>query len=139
MRSLLWNSEKYEIEITGLATRGNGPVEPESLEKKEQVCKNCILAFITVEEQDNLSETSEKISEEILEMARETGRNLVVLVPFAHLSNNLSTFKIGKIFFDILEEKLHGKIKIERTHFGSDKSLLLKVPGHPGNIRYREF
>ncbi len=60
---------------------------------------------------------------------------------FAHLSNKLAPFKTGIYFFDQLEKSLKNerKYEINRTHFGSDKDMLLYLFGHPGNARYREF
>ena len=73
-------------------------------------------------------------------MCNEIKRNDAVIIPFAHLSNDLEEPKKS---FEILEE-IEKRVKKEgvstmRTHFGSNKYLHLDIYGHAGNARYREF
>ena len=78
--------------------------------------------------------------EEIKKMCKEVKRNKVVIVPFAHLSNNLGNTKESLEILKKIETKLkRSRLKTMRAHFGSNKSLHLDIYGHPGNARYREF
>src|SRR3989344_9357264 len=99
MRSLLFHCKEYKAKVTGLSNRPRD-IQPEKLEEKEQKSQNCIVAFITVEKDDDITKTSEKIVEEILKFSSEVGHNNVVIAPFAHLSKNLETSKKGISFFD---------------------------------------
>lgn len=101
---------------------------------------NCIVVFITVEKQDlNLENLSINLSNEILKFVKETKSCSVAICPFAHLSNSLADSENSIKFFDLLEKLINKKIPMVRMHFGSDKSLMMKVFGHKGNVRFREF
>lgn len=138
MKTLMFHSKKYEIKIVRLANKPKG-INPENVNEKEQKVKDCILAFICVEQGDNLEKFSKNLSEEILKFAKEVKCSKTIICPFAHLSNNLANYKEGIKFFDLLEEELKNEIEVFRSHFGSDKSLLLEVYGHTGAVRFREF
>ena len=138
MRSLLFHCKNYKTKIESLAKRPRG-ISPEEVSENDQSCKDCIVALITVENQDNLKVTSSAVSVEILKMAQEVGRDIVILLPFAHLSNNLAKSKVSIQTLDLVENILKEKVKVLRAHFGSHKELLIDIYGHPGNARYREF
>lgn len=113
-------------------------ITPEEISEKEQYCKDCIVALITVEKGDSVK-TSFNLSEEIAKMCQEVGHRMVVLLPFAHLSNNLAnTNEVIKIISST-KENLSMNFDVLKAHFGSHKQLLLDIYGHPGNARYREF
>ena len=138
MRSVLLHCKEINANINGLSTRGI-EVSPEEIKKDNHNNQDCIVAFITVEENDDIEKFSRKMSKEIEKFCNDTKEQKVVLFPFAHLSNKLAPFKIGIKFFDYLEKDLMDKFETERVHFGSDKELLIRLFGHPGNARYREF
>ena len=138
MRSLLFHCKDYETKIIKLANRPHNIV-PEKVNGNGKECKNCIVVLVTVEKGDNIFEIIPRISEEIKKMAEEIKRKSVVILPFAHLSNNLASVKEGINFITELEKALCKELDIIRDHFGSHKELLLNLYGHPGNARYREF
>jgi threonyl-tRNA synthetase len=139
MRALLFHAKEYGVEFDSFANRPKGIIPEEVKGKEKQECKDCIVAFITIEQGDK-DETSTGISEEICKMCMEVKRDRAVIVPFAHLSNNLGDPKISLNILKSIEKKLkEKKIKVMGTHFGSNKSLHLDVYGHVGNARYREF
>jgi len=137
MKALIFHCKEYKIQIEKLANRPKD-VEPEEITERKQESRNCIAAFITVEKKDDIETVSSEISKEIIKTCKEVGRDEVVIVPFAHLSNNLAKSKDAKQAIDLIEEHLKDK-KVIRTHFGSHKSLLLNVYGHVGAVRFREF
>lgn len=136
----MFHCKKFDANITGVSTRGV-EVEPEVVSKNNYNQDECIVAWITVEQEDNIENIVPKIAKEIEKFCEETKEKRVMLCPFAHLSNKLASFKIGISFFDQLETKLRAenKYEVNRVHFGSDKDMLLHLFGHPGNARYREF
>ncbi len=138
MRALLFHCKKYGVEISELATRPKD-ITPEEVKEKRQNCKDCIVAFVTVEKHDDIKKTSSGLVKEIIKMCKEVGRDNVMIVPFAHLSNNLADTDDGLKAISLIENDLKDYVAVARTHFGSHKSLLLDVYGHPGNVRYREF
>ena len=97
------------------------------------------MAFVTVEEGDNPPKVSSELAEEIAKMCKEVGKKKVVIVPFAHLSKDLADSETSLKAFDMIEEDLAKDFEVVRAHFGSNKSLLLDVFGHPGNVRFREY
>jgi threonyl-tRNA synthetase len=138
MKCLLLHARKYQIRITGLATRPLG-VLPEPLKESFQNVDNAVVAFVTMEDGDTF-EMASQASADIRMFAKEVGEQQIVLAPFAHLSNRLADSLSARKLFDEIQAKLTSDgLKTVRTHFGSDKDLLLEVFGHPGNIRFREY
>ena len=137
MRALLFNAKEYGVKFVSLANKPEGIIPEEIKGKEEQECENCVVAFITIEQGDD-EEKAKGMAKEIKKMCNEVKRDNAVIVPFAHLSNNLGDPKISLQLFKIIEKELKG-IKFISTHFGSNKSLHLDIYGHQGNARYREF
>ena len=139
MRALLFHCQNYGVKIDRLANRPED-ITPEEVKEKEQNCKDCVVALITVEKEDKIEQFCSQLVDEIAKMSDEVGHEDIVILPFAHLSNNLAKAKDGIKAMQIVEDSLREKnYKVMRAHFGSHKSLLLDIHGHPGNARYREF
>lgn len=138
MRALLFHCRNYRVKINKLANRPNNII-PENVNENEQNLRDCIVVLITIEKNDEFENVSKKLSKEITRMTKDIGRNDVVILPFAHLSNNLANSKDCVETLNLIEEKIKNDCNIMRAHFGSHKSLLLDIYGHPGNARYREF
>lgn len=138
MRALLFHCKNYKTKIDSLASRPR-EISPEEVNDAEQSCNDCIAALITIKNQNDPKITSQGITDEIIKMSEETGRDTVVILPFAHLSNNLAKSKVAIQVIDLIEIILKEKLKVLRAHFDSHKELLLDIYGHPGNARYREL
>lgn len=138
MRVLLFHCKKHRTKIGQLANRP-ADIKPEKIKEKTQSCLNCVVAFITVEKGDEAKKVSAGIAREINKTCRDVGRKDVVLLPFAHLSNNLASTPVSLEIISAVEDKLKKKLNVFRAHFGSHKELLLDVFGHAGSVRYREF
>jgi threonyl-tRNA synthetase len=138
MRALLFHCKNYGVKIGKLADRPKD-ITPEEISQNEQHCKDCIVALVTVEKDDDIKRTSSGLSAEIAKMCQEVGQKNIVILPFAHLSNNLAKAKDGIKIISLIEENLKEEFNVMRAHFGSHKELLLDIYGHPGNARYREF
>lgn len=138
MKSILLHTRQVKSEIDTLSKKGNGVPEP--VKEKTFKSGDSITALITIETGDDITEIKESIFKEIEKFSNDVGEKEVVLAPFAHLSNKLAPYSEGIQFFNLLEEKLKSNgFNVLRIHFGSDKSLLLDIYGHPGNVRFREF
>jgi threonyl-tRNA synthetase len=136
MRALLFDTRRYQISITGLATRPIS-IKPEPIKEPTQTCDNCIVAFVCIEEGDK-DDFVPKMADEIKKMIKDTKHDKLVVAPFAHLSNKLASSELALGLFEKIMNEL-SLYKPIRTHFGSDKELLLDVFGHPGNVRFREI
>ena len=138
MRALLFHCKEYGIKIGKMADRPKGII-PEQVQEKEQHCKDCVVALITVEKDDDSEKFASRLSEEISKMCEEVGHKNVVVFPFAHLSNNLAEAKKGIETITRIKNSFEKEYTVMKAHFGSHKELLLNIYGHPGNARYREF
>jgi|SRR3989344_3692105 len=127
MRALLFNAKNYRVEFDSLANKPKNIVHEEVKGKEKQECQDCVVAFITIEKGDKEEVVVNGISHEIQKMCKEVKRNKAVIVPFAHLSNNLAEPKIGLKIFKEIELSLKNKIEVISTHFGSNKSLFEKI------------
>jgi hypothetical protein len=104
MRALLFHCKKWATKFDSFANRP-GNIHPEPIEgKEEQECKDCVVAYITVEKNDDADKTSSGIAGEIDEMCKELKRKNVVVVPFAHLSNSLADSQLGIETLKLVEE-----------------------------------
>jgi len=81
-------------------------ITPEEVSETEQHCKDCVVALITVEKDDDVKITRAGLSEEIARMCQEVGHKNVVILPFAHLSNNLAKAKEGIKIVSRIEDNL---------------------------------
>lgn len=139
MGAILFHAKKFETKFHSFANRPKNIVHETIKGKEEQESKNCVVAFVTIESDDNEKKVVGGICEEIEKMCKEVKRNRVVIAPFAHLSSNLAQPEKGLKIIKEIEKKLKNKLEVVATHFGSNKSLMLSIYGHAGNARYREF
>ena len=138
MKCLFLHAKEYQIKITGLATRPLG-IQVEVMKQPIQKIERAIIAFVTVEAEDRIESIEKPLVDDLRLFANQTGESMIVLVPFAHLSNQLASSEKALAIFEKLHASLKQEFKVERTHFGSDKELMLHVFGHPGNIRFRQY
>ncbi len=138
MRALLFHCRNYGIKVGKLSNRPKD-IRPEEILEKEQNCSDCIVVLVTVERGDDIKKCSFGLLKEIIKMKKEVGHKNVVILPFAHLSNNLAESEIVIKIISFIEDNLKKDFNVIRSHFGSHKDLLLDIYGHPGNARYREF
>lgn len=138
MKALLFNCKRYATKIVRVSNRP-GKINPERINRRGNTSKRCIVVLLTIEKKDKIEKCCQELRKEIVKMSEEVGHKNVVLLPFAHLSNKLADSKKSLAGLDLLEESLQKEFNLLRDHFGSHKSLLLDIYGHPGNARYREF
>jgi threonyl-tRNA synthetase len=138
MKALLFHCKRYATKIVRLSARP-GKITPEKIKKKENLSNDCIVVLLTIERKDKIEKCCLELAKEVAKMSKEVGRKSIVLLPFAHLSNKLANSKKSIDGLNELEKLLRDNFNVVRDHFGSHKSLLLDIYGHPGNARYREF
>lgn len=137
MKALLCHCRNYRSEVKKLSTTPVG-IKPEDVKERIIEAHDAIVVLVTVESGDNIESSISKLAEEVKKMSNDTGHNNIVLFPFGHLSNKLADTDTTINAINLLEKELKD-FNPKRTHFGSDKKLLLDIFGHKGNVRYREF
>ncbi|MFA5061077.1 MAG: threonyl-tRNA synthetase editing domain-containing protein [Candidatus Pacearchaeota archaeon] len=139
MKTLLFHCKRYVTKIVRISNRP-GKINPEKINRKRTFSNECIVVLLTIEKRDKINKCCPELKKEIVKMVREVGHKNIVLLPFAHLSNKLADSKKSLGGLNYLEKSLQEEnFSVLRDHFGSHKSLLLDIYGHPGNARYREF
>ncbi len=137
MKALLLHCKNYRIKIGTLANRPKD-VRPEPVVEPEQSQEDCVVALITAENGDTQGKLK-ALGKDITKMTEDVGRRSVVILPFAHLSNNLLESSAAIELLEQLRQDLSKDFDVKRSHFGSHKEFMIDVFGHPGNVRYREY
>ena len=109
-----------------------------NLENAETVCEsgqflNSILAFIQIEESDELSDVKsreKKLVNHLKWVARKNTCQSVILHSFAHLSESKASPDFTKQLFDEAEKRLkNAEFEVAQTPFGYFLDLNIKAPG----------
>lgn len=138
MRTVIFHCRNYRTEVVELSDLPKNIKPEEILENNQkQELSNCVVALVTVESKDN-PEVAKYLISETSKMAQDVGTSSIVILPFAHLSNDLAPSDLSLSVIKSTVEGLKG-FNVMQAHFGSHKELLLDVYGHPRNVRYREF
>lgn len=92
-----------------------------------------ILAFIQVEESDELSDVKsreKKLVNHLKWVARKNSCNSVILHSFGHLSDSKASAEFTKLVFDEAEKRLkNADFRVAQTPFGYFLDLNIKAPG----------
>ena len=100
--------------------------------------KNLTVLFCVEKGDDEIK--VENLFTEIIRATTDFSTKKIMIAPFVHLSNNIASPSVAKELYEALVGKFQGlDYTLETSHFGYHKSLLLRVKGHPGSFRYREF
>jgi len=110
-------------------------------EKKLKRVEEALVVLIAVEKRDNdIKKIVSKLVEDVLNIAKQVNVKNVVLYPYAHLSNNLSSPDLAMKVLEESEKELSKKnLNVTRAPFGYYKSFELKVKGHPLSELSREI
>lgn len=138
MKALLLHANKFATKIVEESDRPNG-IKPEVKKNPSEEMKECLVCFFTVENGDD-DKKVESFYTEIIKTAQEVGTKNLMISPFVHLSNSISSPEVAKTVYEQLLNKFkNSDYCISSSHFGYHKSLQLDVKGHPGSFRFREF
>jgi threonyl-tRNA synthetase len=115
--------------------------DAEEVSDKEIEVKDCLVVLTAVEKRDenNVKEISEKLTEQIKDIAKQVNTKNVVLYPYAHLSSKLSSPQKALEVLKTTEKLLSKDFKVTRAPFGYYKSFEVKCKGHPLSELSREF
>ena len=128
------------IEFQALKKALKSVEELKESEKKPKKVKEALVVFIAVEKKDsNIKEVVSELAKNVKDIAKQVKAENIVLYPYAHLSNDLSSPEIAINIFDEAEKSLSKEFKVTRAPFGYYKSFELKVKGHPLSELSREI
>ncbi|HLI46054.1 MAG TPA: threonyl-tRNA synthetase editing domain-containing protein [Geobacterales bacterium] len=102
----------------------------EDTEKKKYEIKEVLLLLTAIEVNDN-EETIQKCLEEIKRISKEIAARRILIYPFAHLSKELKRPSEAIKILAKLREEASKIIETHSAPFGWNKSLELKIKGHP--------
>src|SRR3990172_3384931 len=108
-------------------------------EKKGQEVSEALVVLTAVEQGDLVKETVSALVENIKDIAAQVKAKKVVLYPYAHLSNNLSSPETAEEILKGAEKSLEKMFSVVRAPFGYYKEFELKVKGHPLSELSREI
>jgi len=101
-------------------------------EKEEKSVKEALVVMIAVEKQDrDTKKIVEKLVENVKDVAKQVKAEKIVLYPYAHLSNELSSPDKAIEVLSEAEKELKKEFNVIKAPFGYYKEFELKVKGHP--------
>lgn len=102
-------------------------------------CKSCafkdvLVVFITAERVDekNPQKVAAMGVKEIVSVSNKVGAKNIILFPFAHLSDEISSADVGlDIIRDLYENLVSLNYKVDKAPFGWEKAFSMTSKGHP--------
>lgn len=101
----------------------------EDLDPQSKRLEEIVVAFVAVEESDNI-EVAKKAINEISESMKKIGCAKLLLYPYAHLSSKLASPSTALLLLQEMEKNAAG-LEVHRAPFGWTKSYKIQVKGHP--------
>jgi threonyl-tRNA synthetase len=101
----------------------------EELDPQSKRLEEVVVAFVAVEESDNVDVAKRAIGE-ISESMKKVGCAKLLLYPYAHLSSKLASPTTALLLLKEMESNASG-LEVHRAPFGWTKSYKLQVKGHP--------
>ncbi len=108
-------------------------------EKKGKKIKESLVVLTAVEKTDNVEESFKELVKNVEDVANQVKAQSIVLYPYAHLSNNLSSPDVAVAVLDKAGKELGKNFKVVSAPFGYYKEFELKIKGHPLSELSREI
>lgn len=108
-------------------------------ESKPKSVKESLVVMIAVEKRDTVSGSVKELVKNVKDIAKQVNAKTVVLYPYAHLSNKLSSPDVASEVLNKAKKELGKKFSVEKAPFGYYKEFELKVKGHPLSELSREI
>ena len=131
MRILLLHCEQFEYAVREQAIQNPEPI---SEENKSAHFENVLVAFCTVEKEDesNPPQVAARASDSIAEVAKSVKTQLTLIYPYAHLSSSLASRDVAIPILQDLSANLSSLgYVVHRSPFGFYKTFSLRCVGHP--------
>jgi threonyl-tRNA synthetase len=101
----------------------------EELDPQSKRLEEVVVAFVAVEESDNV-DVAKRAIVEISESMKKVGCSKLLLYPYAHLSSKLASPTTALLLLKEMETNAQN-LEVHRAPFGWTKSYKLQVKGHP--------
>jgi len=135
MKILSLHSDYIKFQAKKIAIK-----DAEKTTDKEIEVKEPLIILTAVEKEDtNIEKISERLVNEIKEIAKQVKAENIVLYPYAHLSSDLASPKVALEVLKTAEKLLSKDFKVTRAPFGYYKSFETRVKGHPLSELSRSF
>ena len=106
------------------------PSAEEASTEKQSITES-VLLLVSIENGDDDS-VAEQAAEEALKTSKQLGCESFIVYPYAHLSSNLASPQNASKVLKSLESAISTRgLKVHHVPFGWNKSLTMKVKGHP--------
>ena len=103
----------------------------EETSKDKRRIEEAVLVLASVEKEDDQSVVDQSI-DSLVKTGKQLGTNSFVLYPYAHLSADLASPATAKSVVQNIEDRAKNQgLEIHHVPFGWNKSLSMKVKGHP--------
>ena len=122
MKILLLHVDYIEYEVKQKAIEN-----AEELEKNRDRMEDCLVAFLSIEKDDNAMAGVK----EIKDVASMLNVNKIMLYPYAHLSSNLAPPDEAIKVLKEMEKILAENYEVKRAPFGWYKAFKISCKGHP--------
>lgn len=106
----------------------------EEIKKRGDEMEDCLVVFSCVEKLDekNARKVVEGAKKEVMDITRQVKTKNVMLFPFAHLTQTLSTPAVAlQVLFELEKELKKEGLNVKRAPFGWYKEFEIKDKGHP--------
>jgi len=140
MRGLIIKTKRFYSKDVEKSTWPKGIAKVRNFDKASRDFKNVVVVLICVENGD-VSDYMRQLVRRVTDLNSQFYKlKQVVVVPFAHLSHNLTRPQIAKELIDELAAVLRNeKFKVDVISFGTHKDLAFEIPGQVGEVSYFEF
>lgn len=128
MKTLNLHCDYIKFEALKKALKNVDEIAPNQLQAGES--KDCLVVMMSVEKGDN-QEVVSKLVEDLRNLSEQVKTKNIVLYPYAHLSNNLSSPSEAIEVLGLTYSDLSKDFKVIQAPFGYYKTFELKVKGHP--------
>ncbi len=132
MQLLLIHADDFNYSLTG-KTPVAEEIDPNITKETGNFFEEPLVVFCTVEESDakNTAGIVKQAFREIKEISDKLKPNLIILYPYAHLSNSLADPSLAISALNALKAELESFYTVYRAPFGWYKSFNISCKGHP--------
>ncbi len=132
MQLLIIHADEFSYSLTGKTAIAEEAV-PNLLGEPENVFKEPLVVFCTVEKSDavDFNTIVKKAFYEITGIALRLKPQMLVLYPYAHLSDSLAEPALAVDILNALKGELESSYPVHRAPFGWYKSFKMSCKGHP--------
>jgi len=140
MRGIIWQTKRFEYEDESKSEKPQGIEKLSEMSKGRRVFTDVVCIWLCIEKGDK-DDYLNSLFLRFYDLNQEFYKSKKVLIlPFAHMSNNLEEPAIAKEILDKAIKIFNQKgMPAERASFGTHKSVLWEIGGSIAEASYFEF